>query len=147
MQVNELIFPADFYVVDMDDDKSPNPSHILLGRSFLKTARTMIDVHNGTLTMEFDGERIQFNIYEAMRYPSNINPVFAVNIIDSLVQKSFKQNSKDSLEYAIANSLEMDGNDENEKSPELKDSIAALHSLPKIPAKYTVSYIELPISH
>ena len=81
VQVNELIFPADFYVVDMDDDTSPNPAHILLGRTFLKTASTMIDVHNGTLTMEFDGEKIQFNIYEAMRYPSDINSVFAVDVI------------------------------------------------------------------
>lgn len=82
VQVNELIFPADFYIVDMDDDTSPNPAHILLGRPFLKTARTMIDVHNGTLTMEFDGEKIQFNIYEAMRYPSDINSVFAADVID-----------------------------------------------------------------
>lgn len=55
VQVNEVIFPVDFYIVDMEDDTSPNPSHILLGRSFLKTTRTMIDVHNGTLIMEFDG--------------------------------------------------------------------------------------------
>lgn len=82
VQVNELIFPADFYVVDMDDDTSPNPAHILLGRTFLKTASTMIDVHNGTLTMEFDGEKIQFNMYEAMRYPSDINSVFAADVID-----------------------------------------------------------------
>ena len=82
VQVNELIFPADFYVVDMDDDTSPNPAHILLGRTFLKTASTMIDVHNGTLTMEFDGEKIQFNMYEAMRYPSDINSFFAADVID-----------------------------------------------------------------
>ncbi|XP_023730543.2 uncharacterized protein LOC111878271 [Lactuca sativa] len=55
VQVNELVFPADFYVLDMDDDDSPNLSSILLGRPFLKTARTKIDVYDGTLSMEFDG--------------------------------------------------------------------------------------------
>ncbi|KAK4388076.1 hypothetical protein Sango_2414200 [Sesamum angolense] len=54
VQVNELVFPADFYVLDMREDNSPNSTSILLGRPFLKTARTKIDVHVGTLTMEFD---------------------------------------------------------------------------------------------
>ena len=55
VQVNELVFPADFYVLDMGDDDHPSSSSILLGRPFLKIARTKIDVYNGTLSMEFDG--------------------------------------------------------------------------------------------
>ena len=34
VQVNELIFPADFYVLDMGDDDSPNSGSILLGSPF-----------------------------------------------------------------------------------------------------------------
>ncbi|KAK4383928.1 hypothetical protein Sango_3107300 [Sesamum angolense] len=45
VQVNELVFPADFYVLDMREDNSPSSTAILLGRQFLKTARTKIDVH------------------------------------------------------------------------------------------------------
>ncbi|KAL0449409.1 UNVERIFIED_CONTAM: hypothetical protein Slati_1497300 [Sesamum latifolium] len=59
VQVNELIFPTDFYVLDMREDNSRNSTSILLGRPFLKIARTKIDVHSGTLTMEFDGEIIR----------------------------------------------------------------------------------------
>ncbi|XP_027060849.1 uncharacterized protein [Coffea arabica] len=44
VQVNNLVFPADFYILDMGDERSPNPSPILLGRPFLSTARTRIDV-------------------------------------------------------------------------------------------------------
>ncbi|KAL0302831.1 UNVERIFIED_CONTAM: hypothetical protein Sangu_3075300 [Sesamum angustifolium] len=51
VQVNELVFPADFFVIDMREDNSPNSTSILLGRPFLKTARTKIDVHNA-LTLE-----------------------------------------------------------------------------------------------
>ncbi|KAL0284271.1 UNVERIFIED_CONTAM: hypothetical protein Sangu_2835500 [Sesamum angustifolium] len=36
MQVNELVFPDDFYVLDMTGDNSPNSTSILLGRPFLK---------------------------------------------------------------------------------------------------------------
>ncbi|CAN6579326.1 unnamed protein product [Malus baccata var. baccata] len=56
VQVNHLIFPADFYVLEMDESDHAPSLPILLGRPFMKTARTKIDVFNGTLTMEFDGE-------------------------------------------------------------------------------------------
>ncbi|KAL0287078.1 UNVERIFIED_CONTAM: hypothetical protein Sangu_2707500 [Sesamum angustifolium] len=39
-QVNELVFPAPFFVIDMRQDNSPNSTSILLGRPFLKIART-----------------------------------------------------------------------------------------------------------
>ncbi|XP_026378815.1 uncharacterized protein LOC113273285 [Papaver somniferum] len=63
VQVNELVFPADFYVLDMNDENSPKYTPLLLGRPFLSTAGTKIDVQNGTLTMEFDGAIIHFNIF------------------------------------------------------------------------------------
>ncbi|CAN6576796.1 unnamed protein product [Malus baccata var. baccata] len=56
VKVNHLIFPADFYVLEMDESDHAPSLPILLGRPFMKTARTKIDVFNGTLTMEFDGE-------------------------------------------------------------------------------------------
>ena len=62
VQVNDFVFPADFYILHMEDHNSSNSAPILLGRPFLKTAQTKIDVHNGTLTMEFDGEMIQFKL-------------------------------------------------------------------------------------
>ncbi|XP_027166088.1 uncharacterized protein LOC113766062 [Coffea eugenioides] len=73
VQVNELVFPADFYILDMGDEKSLNPSPILLGRPFLSTARTKIDVNEGTLSMKFDDETVNFNIFEAMKYPEESN--------------------------------------------------------------------------
>ncbi|CAN6695197.1 unnamed protein product [Malus baccata var. baccata] len=60
VQVNHLIFPADFYVLEMDESYHAPSLPILLGRPFMKTARTKIDVFNGTLTMEFDREVINF---------------------------------------------------------------------------------------
>ncbi|XP_061366904.1 uncharacterized protein LOC133310041 [Gastrolobium bilobum] len=43
VRVNNLIFPADFYVLGMEGE-IPS-STIILGRPFMKTARTKIDVH------------------------------------------------------------------------------------------------------
>ena len=70
-QVNEIVFLADFYVLEIEGEASPNQTPILLGRPFLKTARAIINVHDGVLTIEFDGKLIKFNIFEAMRYPND----------------------------------------------------------------------------
>ncbi|KAL7587997.1 hypothetical protein Lser_V15G36806 [Lactuca serriola] len=90
VQVNEVIFPADFYVLGMGDDDSPNSSSILLGRPFLKTARTKIDVYDGTLSMEFDGEVINFNIYDAMRYADDVSALNFIDVIEPLSAEYFE---------------------------------------------------------
>ncbi|KAK4406453.1 hypothetical protein Sango_0651800 [Sesamum angolense] len=56
VQVNELIFSVDLYVLDMTENTSPNSKSILLGRLFLKTSKTKIDVDARILSMEFDNE-------------------------------------------------------------------------------------------
>ncbi|XP_059461891.1 uncharacterized protein LOC132190882 [Corylus avellana] len=99
VQINDLVFPANFYVLDMENGDQTAP--ILLGRPFLKTSKTKTDVHSGTLTMEFDGEIIKLNIYDAMKYPADDNPVYSIDVIDSLAQEVFELNGKDELEVAI----------------------------------------------
>jgi hypothetical protein len=82
VQINDLVFPTDFYVLDMEN--GDQIASMLLGRPFLKTSKTKVDVHSGTLTMEFDGEIVKFNIYDAMKYPGDDNPVYSIDVIDSL---------------------------------------------------------------
>ncbi|XP_024022668.1 uncharacterized protein LOC112091966 [Morus notabilis] len=48
VKVDRLIFPADFIVLDMEED---HEVLIILGRPFLATGRTLIDVQKGELTM------------------------------------------------------------------------------------------------
>ncbi|XP_026396069.1 uncharacterized protein LOC113290701 [Papaver somniferum] len=78
VQVNELVFPADFYVLDMNDENSPKSTRFLLGRPFLSTAGTKIHVQIVALTTEFDGEVICCNIFETKRYPSGVKSCFAL---------------------------------------------------------------------
>ncbi|PIN01467.1 DNA-directed DNA polymerase [Handroanthus impetiginosus] len=123
VQVNELIFPADFYVLNLSEDNSPNSTQILLGRPFLRTSRTKIDVHDGTLTIEFDGEIIKFNVYDAMKYPSDESCVFSVDVIDSLTQKTFELNEGDELMVALCESLSIKGSQEQEKNIAIHDEL------------------------
>ncbi|XP_021769889.1 uncharacterized protein LOC110734151 [Chenopodium quinoa] len=106
VKVDELIFPADFYVLDMEHDRQAVP--ILLGRPFLKTARTKIDVFTGSLTMEFDGQEIVYNIYDSMKYPVDTHSLCSIDIIDPIVQDVFNVEGEDALLTSISNDLSAD---------------------------------------
>ncbi|RDX90200.1 hypothetical protein CR513_27963, partial [Mucuna pruriens] len=47
VQVNELIFPTNFYMLDMEEETLGKGSTLIMGRPFLMIARTKIDVHVG----------------------------------------------------------------------------------------------------
>ncbi|KAJ9146249.1 hypothetical protein P3X46_028538 [Hevea brasiliensis] len=100
VQVGGLIFPADFYIPNMEDSAlSSNSALILFGRPFLKTVKTKIDVDDSTLTMEFDGETVKFNIFDSMKYPADNHSVFSINVIDTFVQNVFELSMEDELEH------------------------------------------------
>ncbi|XP_023769637.1 uncharacterized protein LOC111918209 [Lactuca sativa] len=73
-----------FYVIDLKEQVSSKSAPIFLGKPFLKTDRTKIDVYAGSLTMEFDGETISFNIYDAMRYASDVLYLYFVDVVEPL---------------------------------------------------------------
>lgn len=88
----------------MEDDKSSNSFDLLLGKLFLSTAKTKIDVH-GTLTMEFDGEVVGFNVYDAMKYFTDLFYVYSVDILDSLQHRHFNLYFGDKMDTDLSNTL------------------------------------------
>nr|GEY23177.1 reverse transcriptase domain-containing protein [Tanacetum cinerariifolium] len=81
VKVGIFHFPADFVVVDFDaDPRVP----LILGRSFLKTERALIDVFEGELTLRVGKEAITFNLDQTSRYSANYNDMTAnrIDIID-----------------------------------------------------------------
>ncbi|GKB98803.1 reverse transcriptase domain-containing protein [Tanacetum coccineum] len=78
LKVGVFHFPADFVVVDFDaDPRVP----LILGRSFLKTGRALIDVYEGELTLRVGKEAVTFNLDQTSRYSSNYDDM-TVNRID-----------------------------------------------------------------
>jgi len=69
----------------MEEGFSQGSVLIILGRPFMKTARTKIDVYAGTLSMEFGDITVHFNILDAMKHPSEDLSVFRAEIIDHIV--------------------------------------------------------------
>ncbi|KAK5832692.1 hypothetical protein PVK06_016495 [Gossypium arboreum] len=108
VKVNELVFPADFYVISMEDDNLNNSSDILLGRPFLSTTSAKIDVRSGTLTMEFDGEIVKLNVYEAMGHPNSLLNISSIDILDCLTQSYFEYHDFNELETVLYRNIDMD---------------------------------------
>ncbi|TQD74247.1 hypothetical protein C1H46_040222 [Malus baccata] len=131
VQVGNLIFPADFYVLDMEDSPHSTPLPILLGRPFMKTARTKIDVFKGTLTMEFDGEVIDFNLSESIKFPKDDHSCFSIDIIDDLAQDFLDSLERDTLETTIAQGIRQKSGFTVPRSVEEAEIVAALESLPQ----------------
>ncbi|CAN6720952.1 unnamed protein product [Malus baccata var. baccata] len=107
VQVNHLVFPADFYVLEMDESDHAPSLPILLGRPFMKTARMKIDVYSGTLSMEFDGEVVNFNLSDSIKYPSDDHSCFSTDIIDFLAQGYLDDLNDDALEKVITRGMEL----------------------------------------
>ncbi|XP_062147736.1 uncharacterized protein LOC133856697 [Alnus glutinosa] len=145
VQINDLVFPADFYVLDMENGDQTAP--ILLGRPFLKTSKAKIDVNSGTITMEFDGKIVKFNICDAMKYPDDDNPVYSVDVIDPLAQEVFELDGKDELEVVISKHLEKK-KEELASSVDLQETVTVLNDFPKLQQSSNVAlpnYNERPL--
>ena len=87
VQVNQLVFLEDFYVIDLEEQVFYKLTLILIGRPFLKIARKKINVYAGSLTMEFVGKTIKFNTCDAMRYPSDVSYLYWIDVFEPLAQE------------------------------------------------------------
>ncbi|KAL5565251.1 hypothetical protein UlMin_028415 [Ulmus minor] len=79
VKVDKFIFPADFIVLDMEEDREVP---LILGRPFLATGRTLIDVHQGKLILRVQDEQVTFNVFEAMKFPSDVHACFEISVLD-----------------------------------------------------------------
>ncbi|GJZ11494.1 reverse transcriptase domain-containing protein [Tanacetum coccineum] len=95
LKVGKFKFPADFVVVDFDaDPRVP----LILGRSFLKTGRALIDVYKGELTLRVGKEAVTFNLDQTLRYSSNYDDMTA-NRID-VIEMACEEYSQEVLGFS-----------------------------------------------
>ncbi|XP_062109879.1 uncharacterized protein LOC133821751 [Humulus lupulus] len=67
VKVGKFIFPADFIILDMEEDAN---IPIILGRPFLATGRALINVQKGELRLRVQNEEISFNVFAATEIPT-----------------------------------------------------------------------------
>nr|GFC39698.1 reverse transcriptase domain-containing protein [Tanacetum cinerariifolium] len=99
IKVGKFHFPTDFVVVDFKVDPWVP---LILGRSFLRTGRALIDVYGEEITLRVNDESVTFNLNQTMRYSSTYddNSVNQIDVIDIACEEyaqdvlDFKYNSK-----------------------------------------------------
>nr|GEV15392.1 reverse transcriptase domain-containing protein [Tanacetum cinerariifolium] len=77
IKVGKFHFLTDFVVVDFEaDPRVP----LILGRSFLRTGRALIDVYGEEITLRVNGEAVTFNINQTTRYSSTYDDLLVIQI-------------------------------------------------------------------
>ncbi|XP_074352112.1 uncharacterized protein LOC141691274 [Apium graveolens] len=106
VKVDKLIFPVDFVIIDFEED---NKILIILGRPFLATCRTLIDVQKGELTMRVRDQDVTFNVFNAMKFPTDEEECYKVELVDSVVNSEMEQLLRsDTLERALTGESEIE---------------------------------------
>ncbi|RDX98081.1 hypothetical protein CR513_19047, partial [Mucuna pruriens] len=120
VQVNKMIFPVDFYVLDTEDETSGQGSTLILGRPFLMTAKIRLTCMSG---------HSQRNLH-----PIEDHSLFGFDLIDELIKEYFQLDSHsedinnfaektDSIGYLGSTSKEEDDHAELRKVHNLSDSV------------------------
>ncbi|CAM9000974.1 unnamed protein product [Rhodiola kirilowii] len=138
VQVGKLVFPADFYVLKMENGGLTDHAPILLGRPFLKTSKMKIDCGSGMLSMKVEGEVFSFDIFRAMKHPMEFEEVHALDDLDDLVQKIQPKLRADPLE-AILNRTE----GSYELTEDLHEMVAHLTISEPLTPEYEVNEVKL----
>nr|GEV32431.1 reverse transcriptase domain-containing protein [Tanacetum cinerariifolium] len=132
VKVGKFHFSTDFVVVDFEADlRVP----LILGRSFLRTGRALIDVYREEITLGVDDESVTFNLNQTMRYSSTYddNSVNRVDVIDIACEEfvqdvlDFQYNSKSSNPTLVPNpSFSEETKSDFHKEPIVKSSSPTL---------------------
>ena len=61
VKVGKFIILVDFVVLDMEEDRA---APIILGRLFLATGQTLIDMKNGELALRVGEDQVKFHLYK-----------------------------------------------------------------------------------
>ena len=96
VKVDKFIIPADFSVLDMEEDKE---IPIILGRPFLATGKAMIDVQREELKLRVREDEVQFNVFEAVRHLEERDTCFMAEIVEAIV--SSQSGLTDPLEASL----------------------------------------------
>ena len=91
IKIDKFFVPVDFIVLNMEEDKQ---IPIILGRPFLATSGTIIDVKLGRITFKIgdDEEEFKLNINEK---PLEVNMVCQVDVVDGHLKQPPKVQMKD----------------------------------------------------
>ncbi|CAL2229972.1 unnamed protein product [Prunus armeniaca] len=106
----------------------------------------IIDVKNGTLTMNVFDETIAFKVFEASKFPSDEHEVFHLDVIDTMVKEALPMSYLEPIEACITQSIRKEEVDSLEAviAPLLLELICNMDSYIEVGKRYTNQFELLP---
>ncbi|XP_073133694.1 uncharacterized protein [Henckelia pumila] len=98
VKVDKFIFLIDFVVIDMEEDLD---MPLILGRPFLATGKSLIDVQKGELHLRVGEEKISFDVFNALKFSQCNEECFQIDIVDSLLYDYVQDTFQEPLEAAL----------------------------------------------
>ncbi|GAV64640.1 Asp_protease_2 domain-containing protein [Cephalotus follicularis] len=89
VKVDELYFPVNFLVLDMETPAIGKPHSIILGRPFLATANACINCQSRAMDISFGNKKLRINIFNAPIGPQGEEACFSIDRIDRTYPWSF----------------------------------------------------------
>ncbi|KAL7589193.1 hypothetical protein Lser_V15G39055 [Lactuca serriola] len=85
VKVDKFVFPADFIVLDMEEDYQVS---IILGRPLLNTACAIVDIRESKLTPRVGEDSVTFGVDQAMQHSKfSDDTAFSVDILEELLEE------------------------------------------------------------
>lgn len=88
VKAENFIFPVDFIVLDIPEDRD---ILVILGRPFLATGRTLVDVKNGEIILRVEDKQEIFNIYTQYEQAPNIKSCCRVDEEEPPDQRGYQK--------------------------------------------------------
>jgi len=112
VKVCRFTFSMDFLIMNIKED-SDIP--LILGRPFMLTTKCVVDMGNGNLEMSVEDQKVTFNLFEAIKHPSDSKTCFKVEAVEQeadLVVQRFTIHSP--FEKALMNAIDFLTNEEDQ---------------------------------
>jgi len=133
VKVRQFTFPIDFVIMDIEEDAE---IPLILGCPFMLTANCVVDMGKGNLEMSMDDQKVTFNLFEAMKHPSDHKAYFKVEKVEhevDMVARAMVLQSP--LEKALTNTMKCMTTEEEK---ELQNCLEELEGLEENPSEKVV---------
>ena len=82
VKVDKFIFPANFIVLDMEEDRE---IPIILARPLLATGKAMIDVQKRELKLRVQDDEVRFNVFNVVEHLAESDACFMIEAVEAIV--------------------------------------------------------------
>ncbi|XP_050875013.1 uncharacterized protein LOC127078615 [Lathyrus oleraceus] len=142
VRIKQLYVRTDFMVMEIkEDDEVP----ILIGRPFLSSVGSIIDVKRGKLTFKMSDEKIEFILSKFLMAPVIEDSCYAIDIIDECIRELDQERPAETMKYSSTSIREGDGfRLEPHMDDNLYECLALTPNHMPCPKKLSIELKELP---